>query len=99
MILDKLAFLPGSEQTEAKKYVVFFMFVLHEGRAQRGNQALIAAGTGLGEAGLIWDGKTHRPFASASTLALAHSTPYAVSLQPPTAYPLPNRFHSLDVTV
>jgi glucokinase len=39
------------------------LFVLHEGRAQKGNQALIAAGTGLGEAGLIWDGKTHRPFA------------------------------------
>jgi len=31
---------------------------------QVGNQALISAGTGLGEAGLIWDGLTHRPFAS-----------------------------------
>jgi glucokinase len=30
---------------------------------QRGNQALIAAGTGLGEAGLYWDGHDHRPFA------------------------------------
>jgi glucokinase len=29
----------------------------------RGNQALIAAGTGLGQAGLYWDGITHRPFA------------------------------------
>ncbi len=29
----------------------------------RGNQALIAAGTGLGQAGLYWDGVTHRPFA------------------------------------
>ncbi len=28
-----------------------------------GNAALIAAGTGLGEAGLYWDGKEHRPFA------------------------------------
>ncbi len=28
-----------------------------------GNAAVIAAGTGLGEAGLYWDGKTHRPFA------------------------------------
>ncbi len=28
-----------------------------------GNQALISAGTGLGEAGIYWDGKIHRPFA------------------------------------
>lgn len=31
---------------------------------QVGNRALISAGTGLGEAGLVWDGITHRPFAS-----------------------------------
>ena len=31
---------------------------------QVGNRALIAAGTGLGEAGMVWDGVTHRPFAS-----------------------------------
>jgi glucokinase len=29
-----------------------------------GNRALISAGTGLGEAGMVWDGVTHRPFAS-----------------------------------
>jgi glucokinase len=29
-----------------------------------GNQALVSAGTGLGEAGLFWDGARHRPFAS-----------------------------------
>lgn len=29
-----------------------------------GNAAVIAAGTGLGEAGLYWDGATHRPFAT-----------------------------------
>lgn len=29
-----------------------------------GNQAVIAAGTGLGEAGLYWDGAQHRPFAT-----------------------------------
>ncbi len=29
-----------------------------------GNQAIIAAGTGLGEAGLYWDGKDHHPFAT-----------------------------------
>jgi len=28
-----------------------------------GNVAVIAAGTGLGEAGMFWDGKKHRPFA------------------------------------
>lgn len=39
------------------------LFLLHEGKHQIGNQALIAAGTGLGEAGLFWDGKEHRPFA------------------------------------
>ena len=33
-------------------------------RNAQGNQALISAGTGLGEAGLLWDGKAHRPFAS-----------------------------------
>ena len=31
---------------------------------QVGNRALIAEGTGLGEAGMLWDGVTHRPFAS-----------------------------------
>ncbi len=30
----------------------------------RGNSAMIAAGTGLGEAGLFWDGHRHRPFAT-----------------------------------
>jgi glucokinase len=29
-----------------------------------GNEAIIAAGTGLGEAGLYWDGRSHRPFAT-----------------------------------
>jgi glucokinase len=29
-----------------------------------GNMAIISAGTGLGEAGLYWDGKRHRPFAT-----------------------------------
>jgi glucokinase len=30
----------------------------------QGNRAIIAAGTGLGEAGLYWDGRAHQPFAS-----------------------------------
>jgi len=29
-----------------------------------GNAAVVAAGTGLGEAGLYWDGRQHRPFAT-----------------------------------
>lgn len=29
-----------------------------------GNRAIIAAGTGLGQAGLYWDGRAHHPFAS-----------------------------------
>lgn len=39
--------------------------VLNAGeRDASGNAAIIAAGTGLGEAGLYWDGKRHHPFAS-----------------------------------
>ena len=38
-------------------------FIVNEGKQLEGNQALISAGTGLGEAGLFWDGKIHRPFA------------------------------------
>jgi glucokinase len=37
---------------------------LHPGTPRPGNRALIAAGTGLGEALLIWDGKTWWPSAS-----------------------------------
>ena len=38
---------------------------LNAGRSDgTGNAAVIAAGTGLGEAGLYWDGRVHRPFAS-----------------------------------
>jgi len=41
------------------------LLILHPGVADAaGNAALIAAGTGLGEAGLYWDGRRHRPFAS-----------------------------------
>ena len=40
------------------------LHVIHPGDPeQKGNQALIAAGTGLGEAGLFFDGKEHHPFA------------------------------------
>jgi len=41
------------------------IFTLHEGDAAAvGHRGLIAAGTGLGEALLIWDGKQHRPVPS-----------------------------------
>lgn len=36
---------------------------LRTGVSRDGNAALLAAGTGLGEAGLYWDGALHRPFA------------------------------------
>ncbi len=39
------------------------LLCLNKGEIVQGNQALISAGTGLGEAGLYWDGVTHRPFA------------------------------------
>lgn len=38
---------------------------LHDGAQNAdGNQAVIAAGTGLGEAGLFWDGQRYHPFAT-----------------------------------
>src|SRR6202012_1469229 len=41
------------------------IFTLHAGdAAAEGHRGLISAGTGLGEALLIWDGKTHRPIPS-----------------------------------
>ncbi|MFH0933958.1 MAG: glucokinase [Pseudomonadota bacterium] len=41
------------------------LLTLQAGEADaRGNAAVIAAGTGLGEAGLFWDGRLHHPFAT-----------------------------------
>lgn len=40
------------------------IFTLNTGAKQSGNQAVVAAGTGLGVAGLYWDGKSHSPFPS-----------------------------------
>jgi glucokinase len=37
---------------------------LHPGEAAIGNACVVAAGTGLGEAGLFWDGLRHHPFAT-----------------------------------
>ncbi|MBI2089884.1 MAG: glucokinase [Deltaproteobacteria bacterium] len=48
---------------------------------QKGNMAVIAAGTGLGEAILFWDGKDHRPFASEGGHAdFAPRTPVEIEL-------------------
>lgn len=41
-----------------------FVTINKGARSAFGNRALISAGTGLGEAALLWDGKAHRPFAS-----------------------------------
>jgi len=39
-------------------------FILNEGKPhEKGNAALISAGTGLGEAGIFWNGNQHHPFA------------------------------------
>ena len=38
--------------------------MLNEGKPQHGNAGIVAAGTGLGVAGLFWDGKSHVPLAS-----------------------------------
>jgi len=41
------------------------LHTLHPGNPEaRGNVSIISAGTGLGEAGLYWDGQVHRPFPS-----------------------------------
>src|SRR6185436_12316003 len=49
-----LAALPGSD-----------FAVLQPGQpVPTGNAAVISAGTGLGEAGLVWDERRHRPLAS-----------------------------------
>lgn len=38
--------------------------VVNPGTDVAGNRAVVAAGTGLGVAGLLWDGRRYRPFAS-----------------------------------
>jgi glucokinase len=40
------------------------LITLHKGEPAAGNAAIIAPGTGLGEAGLFWDGNFYRPFAT-----------------------------------
>jgi len=60
LINDLVANAYGVSALGSKDFVI-----LNKGaRNARGNKAIISAGTGLGEAGMYWDGQTHRPFAS-----------------------------------
>ncbi len=59
LINDLEAFAYGIDALESKDFVT-----LSEGsREAEGNTAVVSAGTGLGEAGLYWDGFRHHPFA------------------------------------
>jgi glucokinase len=59
LINDLEANAYGIALLESKDFVV-----LNQGASDaQGNAAIISAGTGLGEAGLFWDGQRHRPFA------------------------------------
>ena len=49
----------GLQLLSPRKYVI-----LNEGKKITGNRVLISAGTGLGEAGLFWNAKTHHPIAT-----------------------------------
>jgi glucokinase len=59
LINDLEAFAYGIDVLESKDFVT-----LSEGSsAAEGNTAVVSAGSGLGEAGLYWDGYRHYPFA------------------------------------
>jgi glucokinase len=59
LINDLEAFAYGIDALESKDFVT-----LSEGSGKaEGNTAVVSAGTGLGEAGLYWDGYRHHPFA------------------------------------
>ena len=59
LINDLEAFAYGIDALESKDFVT-----LSEGSSgAEGNTAVISAGSGLGEAGLYWDGHRHHPFA------------------------------------
>jgi glucokinase len=60
LINDLVANAYGIAALQNKDFVV-----LNRGaRKATGNMAIISAGTGLGQAGMYWDGTMHRPFAS-----------------------------------
>ena len=59
LINDLEAFAYGLDSLESKDFIT-----LHPGSEDaEGNTAVISAGTGLGEAGLLWDGFRQHPFA------------------------------------
>src|SRR5664279_1867234 len=59
LINDLEAFAYGIDALESKDFVT-----LSEGSIEAaGNTAVVSAGSGLGEAGLYWDGYRHHPFA------------------------------------
>ncbi|HXZ79624.1 MAG TPA: glucokinase [Terriglobales bacterium] len=59
LINDLEAYAYGIDALESKDFIT-----IHEGSTESaGNMAVISAGTGLGEAGLYWDGFRHHPFA------------------------------------
>ncbi len=59
LINDLEAFAYGIDALESKDFIT-----LSEGSSEaEGNTAVVSAGTGLGEAGLYWDGFRHHPFA------------------------------------
>jgi glucokinase len=59
LINDLEAFAYGIDALESKDFVT-----LSEGSSDaEGNTAVVSAGSGLGEAGLYWDGHRHHPFA------------------------------------
>ena len=60
LINDLEANAYGIAVLQSKDFVI-----LNKGaRNATGNKAIISAGTGLGEAGMYWDGEVHRPFPS-----------------------------------
>ena len=57
LINDLMAHASGVDDLAPEDFVA-----LNKMEPQEGNAALIAAGTGLGEAGIYWDGSRRRPF-------------------------------------
>ena len=58
LINDLEALAYGIDVLESSDFVT-----LREGSASDGNACVVSAGSGLGEAGLYWDGHRHHPFA------------------------------------
>jgi len=77
LINDLVANAYGIGELAARDFAV-----LHAGDAgSGGNMAVISPGTGLGEAGIFWDGRRHLPFASEGGHAdFAPRTPLEIDL-------------------